>query len=149
MVGDGRKGGSTVPGMFQRVPYGELNSRQKGNRNFQKVAARMADYGFYCLRLTDDWQGADFIACHIDGETFLKVQLKGRMSIDRKYLGKAIHVAFLLGEDCYVYDHDALVRHVEENGLIGAKTVSWSERGIYNWSHLPSWALEFLSGCRI
>ena len=74
--------------MFQRVPYGELNSRQKENRNFQKVAARMADYGFNCLRLTDDWQGADSIACHIDGETFLKVQLKGRMSIDRKYLGK-------------------------------------------------------------
>ena len=56
--------------MFQPVAYGDLNSRQKENYNFQKVAARMADFGFNCLRLTDDWQGADFIACHIDGETF-------------------------------------------------------------------------------
>lgn len=63
--------------MFLRVAYGKLNARQKESYNFQKVAARMADNGFNCLRLTDDWQGADFIACHIDGETFLKVQLKG------------------------------------------------------------------------
>ena len=75
---------------FAHVPYAELNSRQKENYNFHKVAARMADYGFNCLRLTDDWQGADFIACHIDGETFLKVQLKGRLVIDRKYQGKVL-----------------------------------------------------------
>ncbi|MCS4510791.1 hypothetical protein [Xylophilus ampelinus] len=63
--------------MFQRIEYEQLNSRQKENFNFQKVAAHLADYGFDCLRLSDDWQGADFIACHIDGETFLKVQLEG------------------------------------------------------------------------
>jgi len=56
--------------MFQNVNYKDLNARQKEDHNFQKVAARLADYGFNCLRLTDDWQGADFIACHIDGETF-------------------------------------------------------------------------------
>ena len=70
--------------MFERVDYRELNSRQKENYNFQKVAGRLADYGFNCLRLSDDWQGADFIACHIDGETFLRVQLKGRLVIDRE-----------------------------------------------------------------
>lgn len=135
--------------MFQRVAYSDLNSRQKENYNFQKVAARMADYGFNCLRLTDDWQGADFIACHIDGERFLRVQLKGRMIVDRKYLGKGIHIAFLSGEDCYIYDHDALVRHVDEHGLIGEQTVSWSERGLYTWPHLPSWAIAFLLKYRI
>ena len=149
LVSNGRTGDRTGLGMFQRVPYYELNKRQRENYNFQKVAARMADYGFNCLRLTDDWQGADFIACHVDGETFLKVQLKGRMTIDWKYLGKGIHIAFLWDEDCYVYDHDALVRHVEENGLGVTKTVSWSERGHYNWPNLPRWAREFLSGYRI
>ena len=44
---------------FELIPYTDLNSRQKENYNFHKVAARMADYGFNCLRLTDDWQGAD------------------------------------------------------------------------------------------
>ena len=69
--------------MFKPVPYADLNSRQKENHNFQKVAARLADYGYNCLRLTDDWQGADFMACHVDGETILKVQLKGRLTIDK------------------------------------------------------------------
>ncbi len=93
--------------MFQLVAYGDLNSRQQENYNFQKVAARLADYGFNCLRLTDDWQGADFIACHIDGETFLKVQLKTRLTIDKKYIGKELLIAFLEDENCYIYKHDA------------------------------------------
>lgn len=41
------------------------------------AAAHLADYGFNCLRLSDDWQGADFIACHIDGNKFLKGATQG------------------------------------------------------------------------
>ena len=77
--------------MFRPVAYESLNSRQKENHNFQKVAARLADYGYNCLRLTDDWQGADFMACHVDGETILKVQLKGRLTINKKYLKRWIY----------------------------------------------------------
>jgi len=111
--------------MFQRVAYDDLNARQKENRNFQKVAACLADYGFNCLRLTDDWQGADFLACHIDGETVLKVQLKGRATIDRKYLHKDIHIAFLLNGDCCLYEHDALVHSIEEQHPSTMTTESW------------------------
>lgn len=109
---------------LQRVAYADLNSRQKENYNFQKVAGRLADYGFNSIRLTDDWQGADFIAVHIDDETFLKVQLKGRLVIDRKYSGKGIHIAFLHGDDLYLYDHDALVGFMEANDKIGADSVT-------------------------
>jgi hypothetical protein len=59
-----------------------INSRQKENYNFLKVSAVLADYGFNTMRLSDDWQGADFIAVHIDGETFLKVQLKSRLGFN-------------------------------------------------------------------
>ena len=76
--------------MFKRIKYEDLNSRQQENYNFQKLASKLADYGFNCLRLSDDWQGADFIACHIDGKTFMKVQLKGRLSIEKKYDGKDV-----------------------------------------------------------
>ncbi len=79
---------------LMHIRYTELNARQQENYNFQKVSAVLADYGFATLRLTDDWQGADFIAQHIDGETFLKVQLKGRLTFNKKYLGKGLYVAF-------------------------------------------------------
>lgn len=52
---------------LSRICYNELNSRQQENYNFQKVSAVLADYGFVTMRLNDDWQGADFIAIHIDG----------------------------------------------------------------------------------
>ncbi len=135
--------------MFRPVAYEALNSRQKENHNFQKVAARLADYGYNCLRLTDDWQGADFIACHVDGETILKVQLKGRLTIDKKYLGKSIHIAFFHGQDCYIYDHDAFVVHLEQNGLIGADSVTWHLAGGRSWPSPPSWAIKLLSEYRI
>ena len=135
--------------MFERVAYASLNSRQQENYNFQKVAARLADYGFNCLRLTDDWQGADFIACHIDGETFLKVQLKGRLVIDRKYQGKGIYVAFVHGDDCYLYDHDHLVAHLETNGLIGDDSVTWHDKGFRSWPSPPRWAITFLSEFKV
>ena len=51
---------------LQKITYADLNSRQRENYNFQKVSALFADYGFTTMRLSDDWQGADFIAQHID-----------------------------------------------------------------------------------
>lgn len=134
---------------FEKIEYRSLNSRQKENYNFQMVAARLADYGFNSIRLTDDWQGADFIAAHIDGETFLKVQLKGRLVIDRKYLGKGIHVAFLHGDELYLYDHDKFVQHLVDGGLIGADSVTWHQQGLRSWPAPPSWAITYLSEYRI
>ena len=59
---------------LRRIDYALLNARQKENFNFQKLSAVLADFGFVTMRLTDDWGGADFIAQHTDGETFLRVQ---------------------------------------------------------------------------
>jgi len=132
-----------------RISYEVLNSRQKENYNFQKIAARLADYGYNCIRLTDDWQGADFIAVHIDGETFLKVQLKARLVIDKKYLGKGVHIAFLNGEELYLYNHDDFVSHLLANSLIGDGSSGWHESGMRTWPSPPSWAIRYLSDYRI
>ena len=80
--------------MFQRINPDELNGRQKEIYNFQKSAALLADYGFNCIKLTDDWQGADFLAYHFDGTTTLKVQLKGRLTINRKYAERDLWMNF-------------------------------------------------------
>ena len=55
---------------FEKIDYNLLNAKQKENFNFQKVAAAFADYGFNCIKLTDDWHGADFLTNHIDGKHF-------------------------------------------------------------------------------
>lgn len=138
---------------FRRIPYNELNARQKKNYNFHKIAARLADYGFSCIWLkdeADDWEAADFLARHIDGETILQVQIKGRMWIERKYLGKGIHIAFIDEDDaCYLYDHDKLVRHAIENGHISESNKSWHDDGIQHWPTLTGWATDFLEDYRI
>ena len=61
---------------FTKIDPKKLNPREKENYNFLKVSAVLADYGFVTMRLSSDWQGADFIAQHLDGETFLRVRPK-------------------------------------------------------------------------
>jgi len=123
--------------MYKKIDYKDLNSKQKENYNFQKIAAHLADYGFNCLRLSDDWQGADFIACHINGNQFLKVQLKGRLIVNKKYEGKEIYVAFREDETWYLYPHDKVRDEILEFGLI-TNTLSWTVKGGYGWSRLSN-----------
>jgi len=101
--------------------YGDLTSRERENHNFNRIAARLKQGGFTChWRLADDGRWADFmasridgetfhalsaaspytdfIACHDDGKSFLKVQLKGGLAVNRRYLGKGIRIAFILHE---------------------------------------------------
>lgn len=130
--------------MFIPVKYDSLNARQQENYNFHKVAACLADYGYHCLKLNDDWQGADFIACHIDGEQFLKIQLKGRMCLDKKYIGKNIHIAYLENTFCYIYPHDEMMGYVLNLNKIN-NTQSWVENGCYTWKKSPQWVETILN----
>jgi hypothetical protein len=61
---------------LNKIKYIDLNARQKENYNYHKIASALAEYGYDCMRLNNDWQGADFIAVHNDGEQMLKIQLK-------------------------------------------------------------------------
>ena len=97
---------------LRRISYGELNSKQREIYNYQKVAAVLADYGFNCIKLADDWQGADFLAFHKDGEQTLKVQLKGGLVIDKKYMDKDIYLCFRImnAGPWYLIPHDEMVK---------------------------------------
>lgn len=117
---------------FQRVAYNDLNSRQQENFNFTKISARLADFGFTTIRLSDDWNGADFLALHLHGET-LKVQLKGRATFMKKYQGKDLWISFPSGDEWYVYPHDALLTQVLP--AIGSSE-SWKEAGLYSFPKL-------------
>src|SRR5260370_864313 len=73
---------------------------------------KFADRGFNCIKLADDWQGADFLAYHMNDTTTLKVQLKSRLTINQKYCGKGIWMAFPHEEYWYLIEHDRLVDKV-------------------------------------
>ena len=126
-------------GSFLKIEYSNLNSRQKENYNFQKVSAVLAGYGYITIRLSDDWQGADFIAYHIDGVQFLRVQLKGRMVLDTKYTGKDIWICFDYGGDWFLYPHDKFLVWALKFLNVGA-TKNWvlaekleDVEGKYSW----------------
>lgn len=122
---------------MDKIEYSKLNARQKETFNFQKVSAVLADYGFATIKLNDDWQGADFIAQHIDGETYLKIQLKARLTLAKKYCGKELYVCFPHKEEWYLYSHDSLLQDFTERfseSMIKSK--SWVEGGVYTWKHL-------------
>ncbi|HZH31238.1 MAG TPA: hypothetical protein VEY11_10800 [Pyrinomonadaceae bacterium] len=112
-----------------KVKYETLNARQQENYNYQKLSAVLADYGFVTMRLSDDWKGADLIAQHIDGETFLKVQLKGRLTLCKKYINKSLHIAFPYRDAWYLYPHDELLEIIQTNSK---RTFPWSNKGEYS-----------------
>lgn len=117
--------------MLQRIDPSRLNGKQKEIYNFQKSAALLADYGFNCIKLADDWQGADFLAHHFDGKTTLKVQLKARLTIDRKYQDQDLWINFPSGGTWYLVPHDKLVEAIGEN-TNWLNTTSWQEHGSYS-----------------
>ena len=77
----------------KKIEYSKLNARQKENYNYHKVASALADYGYDCMRLNNDWEGADFIA--VRGDKMLKVQLKEGLQF-RKNIKRKIFISHLL-----------------------------------------------------
>lgn len=70
--------------------------------------------------------GADFLAIHTDGE-ILKVQLKSRITISKKYQGKVLYMAFPVGDRWCLIAHDELVDMVPWLG-----SASWVQDGHYS-----------------
>jgi hypothetical protein len=116
---------------LSKVKYSDLNARQKELFNFQKVAGKLADYGFNCIKLADDWQGADFLAYHIGGSNTLKVQLKSRVFIEKKYLGKSLFMAFPIRGEWYLVPHDELVSLIKKH-TSWLTSDSWRKHGGYS-----------------
>jgi hypothetical protein len=131
---------------LNHIEYRKLNPKQKERYNFQKIAGILADYGFSSIKLDDDWQSADFIAQHIDGSTFLKVQLKGRLEFNKKYRGKNIHIAFPHANKWYLLNHDeglVIFLDVFREGM--ATTSSWVDNGHYTWGKPSKQILNMLA----
>ena len=116
---------------LRKIKYDDLNKKQQEGYNFQKASAVLADYGFDCIRLPDDWNKADFLAVHIDDKTMLKIQLKGRFTIAQKYQDSGVIMMFPIKErkssekkTLYLIEHDELVELARKHTKY-LETASW------------------------
>lgn len=80
--------------------------------------------------------GIDFILSRESDHAILRVQLKSRWTVDKKYFARKVWVAFPSGSPrkWYLAPHDWMVTHGKD--AHGA-TVSW-ERGLYHKANMPS-----------
>ncbi|TSE07984.1 hypothetical protein [Aquimarina algiphila] len=125
--------------IINRIDYAELNARQKESFNFHKIAAKLSDFGFNSMWLTDDWRGADFISVHKDGNLMLKVQLKGRFTVDSKYLDKEIYITFSdHNMTWYLYPHDKL------HNLVMEHSDGANKHGARSIGYIPKWLISHL-----
>ena len=85
------------------------------------------------LPVTD--QGIDFIIHRECDDALRLVQQKSRWTIDRKYLGRAIWVAFLSREVWYMAPHDEMVE-LERRKETTLETRSWRDNGQYHRANL-------------
>lgn len=131
---------------MKKINYSNLNARQQEIYNFQKVSAIFADFGYTTVKLSDDWMGADFIAISFDGSQDLKVQLKGRLTFEKKYIGKEIYICFhdSKSEKWYLYNHDKIlekfIKRIENSD-------SWRLKGGYSFPYLSEFSKESLGLC--
>jgi len=137
-----------MPYPMPHHPYKVLNARQKESFNFQKVSAVLADYGFTTILLNDDWGGADFIAQHVDGKLFMKVQLKSRLGFYQRYEGRKIHICFPVKDNWYMYPHDEF-SNVVDKLLHFKKTRNWNMKKEYNRPRAPQAILKLLEKWRL
>ena len=120
------------PILGKKVDYNSLNARQQESFNLQKVSAIFAEYGYLVIKLSDDWNGADFIALEFNTDHYIKVQLKGRFSFFKKYISKNIHICFQDKDSgiWYLYPHDELCEIVMKKS---ETTASWKDQGGYSF----------------
>jgi len=115
-----------------KVSYKDLNSKQKENYNYHKVAAALANYGYDSMRLNNDWEGADFIS--VKGDDMIKIQLKGRFTLDKKYEKKDLYIAFIEKGIIKIYLHDEALAIATSN-ITDSK--SWDINGSYSMNQTP------------
>ena len=109
-------------------------SKEVETYNFHKASAVLAEYGFDCIRLADDWKGADFLAHHKETNTTLNVQLKTCLVIDKKYEQyQDLYMCFPLDDRTgtwYLVKYDRLMEIVQKHSPWLTKT-SWKTKGHY------------------
>lgn len=135
---------------WRKRSYLELDKKQREQFNLQRLEGILADYGYQCIRLSTDWNGADFLAQSFFDQSTLLVQLKAVLTISTRYVEKNIYMAFPLAEsnDWILIPHDTLLEKVKLFCPSYLKTKSWS-RGGYSTAKPPKKLISALQEYRL
>ena len=103
--------------------------REVVNRN--ALVSRLVLQGYNVFFPAYD-AGIDFVVHREADEKLIKVQLKGRWTIDQKYLGRDLWIAFADAADgaWYLMPHDEMVDLGTRQGFTGSP--GWTEKGLYH-----------------
>ena len=125
---------------FKRLDFAEGSgnySKRVETYNYHKACAVLAEYGFDCIRLSDDWRGADFLANHRDTGQILYVQLKTCLVIDEKYLDHPeLYMCFPIDGtgNWYLIKHCRLMELVREHSPHWSKSKRYTQqRQFWSW----------------
>ena len=120
---------------FEHIDYREKtgkNSKQIEIYNFHKAAGVLVEYGFDCIRVSDDWEGADFLAHHKGTGETLMVQLKTCLVVDEKYNDfKDLYMCFPLDGT----DNWYLIKHTRLMEIARQHAPQWFESNRWKGSH--------------
>lgn len=123
--------------LFNKVDYHSLNAKEKEVYNFHHIGALLAKHGFASYPIRDDWSGGDMFARHMVSRKSLTIQIKGRLTFGKKYMGKDIHIGFPKGDGAYVYPHDEVLskylRLRKRRGKPLSHNKAWSVGGLVHW----------------
>lgn len=94
--------------------------------------------------------GIDLIIYRERDDLLIKVQLKSRWSIDRKYIGRGFAMAFPAetDSDWYLVPHDEMVGFAR-NSTSYLASASWREQGIYHRRAMSRAMLQHFDGYRL
>lgn len=71
---------------------GQLSTKEIELQNSWRLSAKLIEFGLQVAQANDDWGGIDLIAFN-QTDTY-RIQVKGRLDVERKYLGKGLLMAF-------------------------------------------------------
>lgn len=120
------------------LPATKFNNNNKYKKfveqiNYFRLANYLINCGYAPQWLNYDSDGADLIALSYDQKTIFKIQLKSRVSLDAKYVGRGIYVAFPKDStkplnDWVIVEHDKMYKNWE-------KPRNWTNKHHTTWSH--------------
>ena len=140
----------------KRENYLQMSNKEQEAYHAALLKSEIAIRGYVAVDTPTDKHAADLVAFRPENpsRTALWIQLKSRLTIDKRYTDKDLYIAFPekpgnAGTDWFIYPHDDFVDFCNEEGKWVTNEWCWGVHGSYTSISIPKWALIWLEQWRI